>query len=486
MSTANIKRHVLYFLMISFGFITCQNSSEEVTPLDDLRSFTANSDLGMNLTRVTLLDGSVDNYFDNASCLKLSIPFTALVNHVVMVIESDDDLLVAKLAYEQNPYASNFQLVFPVTVRTSTYAEMTVDSEESLRQLATQCLENGLDDDIECIDFSYPLSISTYNSLSQQIGNEEIATDQEFYEFLQRADENELLGFDFPIDLIDVNGSTFSANDNNELNTAMAQGSVDCEENDNVYFGNELELQTLSLKLTDAPFPFSLVKEANVTLGRIDLYTGEGNDSIEFITLSSSEQSFNLLDLTNGLTADLAETDVPVGLYNEIRMEVTQSSIELEDGTLFDLKVPSGTIRLRGEQAIEVTGTSSIELLADFDVSRSFVVQGNPNTPAGIKGFLLKPVIKLSDLSKTGTLTGSITQSANGMSLEGVQVSVYAADTLNTTSFSDQDGQYTILGLDPGIYNITAEKDRFTSMTIEGISLIQSTETVQDIVLVEE
>ncbi len=487
MSLANIKRHVLFYLMISLGIISCQKSSEEVTPLDDLRSFTTNSDLAVNLQRVTLLDGSSDNFFDNASCIKLSIPFNAIVNQEEILIENDEDLQAAQLIYEQNPYArGNFDLIFPIRVVTSEYTEMTLDSEEALNQLAAQCIENGEDEDIECIDFTYPISISSYNRSSQQIGNDEISNDRDFYNFLQNIDEEELLGIDFPIEMINADGALISINNNDELNTAISTESIGCEENDFQYFNNGLALQQVSLQLTDAPFPSELVKEANVTIGRIDIYTNDDNDSIPFITISDEAQSFNLLDLTNGLTTDLAETDLPIGLYDHIRMEVIESSVELEDGSLFDLKVPSGSIRLVGDEQIEVTEGESLELLADFDVSRSFVVQGNPNTPAGIKGFLFKPVVKLSDLSKSGTLKGTVTQSGNGLRLEGVQVSVFAADTLNTTSFTDSEGNYTILGLEPGQYDITAEKDGFSEAMVDGIEVIQNLVTIQDIILNEE
>ncbi|MEP1033474.1 DUF4382 domain-containing protein [Ekhidna sp.] len=441
----------------------------------------------MNLTRITLLDGSSDNYFDNASCLRLKTPFSASVNNEEIVVESEEDLQSVQLAYEQNPYArSNFELVYPVTIQNSEYVEILVNSHDELNNLAIQCIENGDDEDIECIDFTYPLSIATYNSLSQQIGAEEINSDQEFYTFINQADENNLLGFDFPVELVDLEGMTFSVNNNNELMTAISNSSNACDENDYKYFSDNVFLQNLTLKLTDAPFPFSYVKEANVTIGKIDLKTSDENDSIAFITLSDTEQSFNLLDFTNGLTTDLAEVDIPVGDYAYIKMEVTQASVEMNDGTIYNLMVPSGTIRLVGDQMIQVNENSSIELLADFDVSRSFIPQGNPNSPAGIIGFVFVPVIKLSDLSQTGTLKGAVTQNGNGQVLEGVQISVYAADTLNTTSFTDQNGEYVIPGLKPGQYDVSAEIESFFSVWIEGIELTQNMEAVQDFELTEE
>jgi hypothetical protein len=50
----------------------------------------------------------------------------------------------------------------------------------------------------------------------------------------------------------------------------------------------------------------------------------------------------------------------------------------------------------------------------------------------GITGFNFKPVIKASNMSTAGTLYGEVTSLEEEMTLalEGVQVSVFAADTL--------------------------------------------------------
>ncbi len=42
----------------------------------------------------------------------------------------------------------------------------------------------------------------------------------------------------------------------------------------------------------------------------------------------------------------------------------------------------------------------------DFDLEKSFVVQGNPNTAAGIKGFHFKPVVKPLGYSEADSTNG--------------------------------------------------------------------------------
>jgi hypothetical protein len=60
--------------------------------------------------------------------------------------------------------------------------------------------------------------------------------------------------------------------------------------------------------------------------------------------------------------------------------------------------VPSGSqtgIKVKMESMdLSLAPESVTDVTLDFDVSESFVVQGNTDTPAGISGFSFKPVVK--------------------------------------------------------------------------------------------
>ncbi len=236
----------------------------------------------------------------------------------------------------------------------------------------------------------------------------------------------------------------------------------------------------LSVKLTDAPFPTDLVAEANVTIEKIEIRKS-GSDLIpEFITLSEDTVTFNLLDLTNGVTATLVDLDIEVGFYDLVRLYVSEASVVLGNGTSFNLKIPSGAqtgIKVFINPSIEVAGGLTSELLLDFDVSQSFVVQGNPLTSAGINGFIFKPTIKASNLSTSGSLYGTISDSLG--TVEGVIVSVFAADTLNTSSISDESGDYSIIGLDAGMYDVQAINGDSTIYK-EDVEITAGNETMLD------
>ncbi|HUP00977.1 MAG TPA: DUF4382 domain-containing protein [Gemmatimonadota bacterium] len=148
----------------------------------------------------------------------------------------------------------------------------------------------------------------------------------------------------------------------------------------------------LTVLLTDAPFPFELVSQANVSISRVDIVSA--NEGI--LTIAEGEQTFNLLDLQNGVTAVLAQANLSAGTYPQIRLIVSSASVVLNDGATFDLFVPSGAQTgikvLLPDFSVDAGG--NVTLTLDFDVSESFVVMGNPDTPAGIQGFIFKPVVR--------------------------------------------------------------------------------------------
>lgn len=268
--------------------------------------------------------------------------------------------------------------------------------------------------------------------------------------------------------------------------TVLASLSVlfySCSEDNGT--ANNQEMGALKIQLTDAPFPFDEVAEANVTVFKVDARAkadDEGIDDDAFVVLMEDEIPLNLLDLTNGITETLVDVEVPVGSYDLVRVYVKGVNVVLKDGTTYDLKVPSGEqtgIKVFIEPNIVVNGGLSTDLLLDFDVSKSFVAKG-PIT--NIQGFNFKPVIKASNLSTAGTLMGKVTEIMNetAVGVEGAQVAVYAADTLHTTTFTDVDGSYMILGLLAGDYAVEVAKDGYETSEMVGVSITSANSTTQN------
>lgn len=245
---------------------------------------------------------------------------------------------------------------------------------------------------------------------------------------------------------------------------------------------------TLSIKLTDAPFPTDLVQEANVTIYKIEARQSSAHEGSPYVTLSDKELSFNLLDLTNGITANLVNLEIPAGSYNLFRLYISDASVVLKDGKTYELKVPSGAssgLKIFVKPEIVVAGGLTAELLLDFDVSQSFVPQGNMSSPDLVTGFIFNPVIKAANVSVAGRLEGNVANIVPEP-IVGAQVSIFAADTLNTTTFTDVDGNYAVLGLDAGTYKVTVEANGYISQTVDNVEIVVANATTQNFELEEE
>jgi len=246
---------------------------------------------------------------------------------------------------------------------------------------------------------------------------------------------------------------------------------------------------SVSVALTDAPFPFDAVTRADLFVVRIDAKladtdsadadAGKDDDSHAntdpsrgWVTIASPNQAFNLLDLQHGKTANLAQVTLPTGLYHGFRLilDVDKSSITLLDGTVLNganggIKFPSAgrtgiKIKLASPFAV-VSGSS--QMIVDFDLGNSFVMRGNSITRNGL---LFKPVIRATASEETGGIAGTVHATSQtgavvpNASIEVLKSGTALSDTVSAnviaTTKSDSLGAYSVMWLQPSSYAVRA------------------------------
>ncbi|MGH7552627.1 MAG: DUF4382 domain-containing protein [Longimicrobiales bacterium] len=164
--------------------------------------------------------------------------------------------------------------------------------------------------------------------------------------------------------------------------------------------------------LTDAPSDF--ISKAEVWVSRVNLTPGEdGGDPLDLFAASAESRMYDLMQLRNGVTADLTgAVVVEPGMYHQLRLVVDSAFVTLADGYTFSdgtnsrsLKVPSGAqsgIKVQLSDAIDADAGDNTTVVVDFDVDRNFVIQGNPGMPSGMQGILFTPVLHEKSRSRSG------------------------------------------------------------------------------------
>lgn len=267
----------------------------------------------------------------------------------------------------------------------------------------------------------------------------------------------------------------------------------------------------LTVKLTDAPFPFAEVSRVDMHVVRIDARTqsvseseaSDASDNGGWTTIASPNALINLLSLQGGVTTNLGTTSLATGNYNGFRLvlDTQKSSVTLKDGTVLTggngIVFPSAAqtgIKINLDAPIQVTQDSSVMIL-DFDVGSSFVMRGN-----SIKnnGLLFKPVIRAVATELTGVLTGSVrSTSATGPAVAGATVDVLkdgtaltdtvAANVVASTS-SDASGNYRFSFLLPGAYEVRATPPAASgfkpALLVDGVTITSGATAADKVIVV--
>jgi predicted small secreted protein len=260
----------------------------------------------------------------------------------------------------------------------------------------------------------------------------------------------------------------------------------------------------LTVLLTDAPFPWEQVQRADVHVVRIDAKLAEaGAADIDdplaadpasgWVTIAAPDQTYDLLQLRNGATANLGQATLPTGRYRGFRLilDTDRSSVTLADGTVLTgasspgIEWPSAAetgIKIVLDEPIEVTADGTVMVL-DFDLARSFVLRGNRIAQNGL---LFTPVIRATATDITGSIAGTVTAGATPAATPGAVVEVFApgvAAAVHTTT-TDDAGHYAFPFVLPGSYDLRATGAAGSGLgakSVEDVVVRTGEETLVDI-----
>ncbi len=302
-------------------FTSCQEELIDITEPTQEEALVATSELTSMISATSKMDGSDDNIIDKASCLSVELPITVKVNGIEIIIDSREDYKTIEAIYNEfEDDDDDLEIFFPITIVLANHEEVVIQNHDALEALIEECTgEDEEDDDIECIDFQYPISFSVYNANFQNVNVVTIENDKQLYLFIKRVMNAEVFAsLNFPVTMVLADGSTVTVNNNAELAATIKEAKDACDEDDdNDYHDDDFTKERLDALLKTCPWVVYEFQRNAISLS--DVYS-------EFI-LTFKEENVVKVRKRNG--------DILTGTWST-RVTSNGALIKLEFETLVD------------------------------------------------------------------------------------------------------------------------------------------------------
>lgn len=243
--------------------------------------------------------------------------------------------------------------------------------------------------------------------------------------------------------------------------------------------GSESETGSMEVMLHDAPADY---EEVNVFIERVEVNNIE--EDTGWVEIGAPQQTFDLLELTNGAMAHLGTAELETGTYEQIRLILSSDGHNVViDGEPHDMFVPSGEqTGIKLNINAEILPDINYTLLLDFDAARSVVERGTQQS--GIE-YLLKPVIRATNQAESGNIAGEVSP----IEAEPFVYAIEADDTLSSTRADADDGSFTLVGLEEGSYTVAVEptNEDYQSAVVSDVEVtVGETNDIGTIELIED
>jgi len=244
---------------------------------------------------------------------------------------------------------------------------------------------------------------------------------------------------------------------------------------------NNMATGNLTVKLSDAPMHYNQFSHANITIDHMDIRNSSNGNS--FTMLTNNPMHSNLLELVNGKTETIANMDLPEGNYDMMRLYISSTEMVMNNGNSYSYNVAQhgysgggmmgngmmanndGGIDIPLEHPLTIANGSHHQYLLDIDVDNSFVLEDAVYTGMGpgmmmtMTGFTFTPMMRFVNMETAGTIQGTV--HGDQGDLAHVTISLMQDGNVYTSTHTDGNGHYALIGIPEGSYTIMAENEGY-------------------------
>jgi len=237
---------------------------------------------------------------------------------------------------------------------------------------------------------------------------------------------------------------------------------------------------SLRVALTDAPS--CGYDEVNVTVEKVRVHksstAGDSDSGWSDVVLNPARR-VNLLGLTNGVLAELGQTELPAGTYTQLRLQLAANgatapfanSVLPTGGSEVALDTPSAQQSgLKMNLNLSVAANELADVVLDFDACMSVVKRGNSGR------YNLKPVVtvlprvRVDGLAAEGRVAPAIALGTTTVSLQQAGVPVRA-------TVPDATGRFVLYPVPSGNYDLVVSAEGRVTAVMTGVPISDTSRT---------
>lgn len=164
---------------------------------------------------------------------------------------------------------------------------------------------------------------------------------------------------------------------------------------------------TVSMDITDAK-PVLPEGAENLWITFEEILVHKSGGGWISLPLPETPYTIDLLQFYDGNSTELVPpVSLESGKYTQIRMVVSEAVIGIDDGENpgdYTITIPSGNLKTDKNFSFDVVGGGAVDITVDFDLSKSIVVTGPPESHS----YKLKPVLHIVETFEAATISGKI------------------------------------------------------------------------------
>ena len=105
-----------------------------------------------------------------------------------------------------------------------------ISNPDQLDDVLDDCEDDDGFDEIDCVQFVFPITINVYDAGSQTPTSLTLTSNSDLFNFLDDLDSNDLIEIKFPISFINSSGQTISVTSNSQLEDLIEDAIDDCDD----------------------------------------------------------------------------------------------------------------------------------------------------------------------------------------------------------------------------------------------------------------